>query len=119
MQLAVRATIVGPNPVAYVENGTVMDIVRVGDTLGEQRIVRIDLRGITFGDGSQYGVKLNYSCCYPDAKPICELSHARSAANRERARHPRRRKSDVRPNRSDTVSISLSVCAAALKDEHR
>lgn len=53
LPLVVRATIVGSNPVAYVENGTAMDIVRVGDTLGEQRVVKIDLSGLTFADGSR------------------------------------------------------------------
>ncbi len=53
LTLALRATIVGPNPVAYVENGTVMDIVRVGDALGDRRIAKIDLRGIAFGDGTR------------------------------------------------------------------
>ena len=70
MQLAVRATIVGPNPVAYVENGTVMDIVRVGDTLGDQRIVRIDLRGITFGDGSQLVLPDAYAATPPPARAV-------------------------------------------------
>jgi hypothetical protein len=53
LPLVVRATIVGSNPVAYVENGTAMDIVRVGDTLGELRVVKIDLSGLTFADGSR------------------------------------------------------------------
>lgn len=53
LTLALRATIAGPSPVAYVENGTVMDIVRVGDTLGERRIAKIDLRGIAFADGTR------------------------------------------------------------------
>ena len=51
--LVVRATIVGANPVAYVANGSAMDIVRVGDRLGDRRIARIDLRGIAFSDGSR------------------------------------------------------------------
>jgi len=51
--LVVRATIVGRNPVAYVANGTVMDIVRIGDRLGDRRIGAIDLRGIGFTDGSR------------------------------------------------------------------
>lgn len=51
--LVVRATIVGRNPVAYVANGSAMDIVRVGDRLGDRRIGRIDLRGIAFSDGSR------------------------------------------------------------------
>lgn len=53
LTLVVRATIVGRNPVAYVANGSMMDIVRVGDRLGDRRIARIDLRGIAFSDGSR------------------------------------------------------------------
>lgn len=51
--LVVRATIVGSNPVAYVANGSMMDIVRIGDRLGDRRIGTIDLRGIAFTDGSR------------------------------------------------------------------
>lgn len=51
--LVVRATIVGSNPVAYVANGSTMDIVRIGDRLGERRIAKIDIRGIAFADGSR------------------------------------------------------------------
>jgi hypothetical protein len=51
--LVLRATIVGPEPVAYVANGTAMDIVRVGDSLGERRVAKIDLRGIAFADGTR------------------------------------------------------------------
>jgi hypothetical protein len=68
MQVSVRATIVGPNPVAYVENGAVMDIVRVGDTLGDQRIVRIDLRGISFSDGSRLDLPDAYAATPPPAR---------------------------------------------------
>lgn len=51
--LVVRATIVGRNPVAYIANGSAMDIVRVGDRLGDRRIVSIDIRGIAFSDGTR------------------------------------------------------------------
>lgn len=60
LTLALRATIVGPSPVAYVENGTAMDIVRVGDMLGDRRVARIDLRGITFTDGSRLDLPGTY-----------------------------------------------------------
>jgi hypothetical protein len=59
--LVVRATITGPNPVAYVENGSEVDIVRVGDTLGDRRVSVIDLRGITFGDGSRLDLPSGYT----------------------------------------------------------
>lgn len=51
--LFVRATITGAHPVAYVANGSAMDIVRVGDVLGDRRIAAIDLHGIAFADGSR------------------------------------------------------------------
>lgn len=53
MTLVVRATIVGSNPVAYVANGSMMDIVRIGDRLGDRRVAKIDLRGLAFADGSR------------------------------------------------------------------
>ncbi len=53
LTLVLKATIVGNNPVAYVENGSAMDIVRVGDLLGERRVKRIDLQGIEFDDGAR------------------------------------------------------------------
>ena len=60
LTLAIRATIVGRNPVAYVANGTVMDIVRIGDTLGDRRVADIDLRGIVFADGSRLDLPETY-----------------------------------------------------------
>lgn len=51
--LAVRATITGSRAVAYVANGTAMDIVRVGDIVGDRRVAAIDLHGIAFADGSR------------------------------------------------------------------
>lgn len=53
MTLVVRATIVGRNPVAYVANGSTMDIVRIGDRLGDRRVAEIDIRGIAFSDGTR------------------------------------------------------------------
>ena len=60
LTLVLRATIVGPNPIAYVANGTAMDIVRVGDTLGERRVTKIDLRGIAFDDGTRLDLPVAY-----------------------------------------------------------
>jgi hypothetical protein len=51
--LVLKATIAGPNPVAYVRDGADMDIVRVGDLLAGRRVRRIDLQGLEFGDGSR------------------------------------------------------------------
>jgi len=60
LTLVVRATITGANPVAYVANGTMMDIVRVGDRLGDRRIAKIDLRGLAFSDGSRLDLPGNF-----------------------------------------------------------
>ena len=60
LTLMLRATIIGRNPVAYVENGTMMDIVRVGDSLGDRRVAKIDLRGIAFTDGSRLDLPDTY-----------------------------------------------------------
>ncbi|GAC1530335.1 MAG: hypothetical protein NVS2B8_18380 [Vulcanimicrobiaceae bacterium] len=61
-----RATIVGRNPVAYVANGNVMDIVRIGDRLGDHRVAKIDLRGIAFADGLRLDLPGNFEA--PPAK---------------------------------------------------
>ncbi len=60
LTLVVRATITGPNPVAYVANGTMMDIVRIGDRLGDRRVAKIDLRGLAFADGSRLDLPGNF-----------------------------------------------------------
>ena len=70
--LVLRATIVGPSPVAYVGHGTSMDIVRVGDTLGGRRVARIDLHGIAFADGS----RLDLPDAYANAAPVPVAAHA-------------------------------------------
>ena len=67
--LAVRATIVGANAVAYVENGSVMDIVRVGDSLGDERVAKIDLRGIAFADGTRLDLPDGYADTPAPSRP--------------------------------------------------
>jgi hypothetical protein len=52
-ELVVRAAIVGPAPVAYVEDGSGMQIVRVGDVVGGRNVSAIDLQGIAFTDGTR------------------------------------------------------------------
>jgi hypothetical protein len=49
----IKATIIGSSPVAYVDDGTNLRIVRVGDSLGGRSVQLIDLWGITFTDGSR------------------------------------------------------------------
>jgi hypothetical protein len=51
--LVVRAAIVGPTPVAYVEDGSGMQIVRVGDIVDGRNVSAIDLQGIAFADGTR------------------------------------------------------------------
>jgi hypothetical protein len=50
--LELKATIAGEHPVAYVQDGTAIDIVHVGSKLGERTIKRIGLHGIGFSDNS-------------------------------------------------------------------
>jgi hypothetical protein len=69
MTLVVRATIVGKHSVAYVANGTEMDIVRVGDSLGDRRIAEIDLEGIAFTDGSRLDLVASYEAT-PAPPPV-------------------------------------------------
>jgi hypothetical protein len=76
LTLVLRATIVGPEPVAYVANGTAMDIVRVGDSLGDRRVAKIDLRGIAFADGTRLDL--------PDAYVATPEPARRRAANQDR-----------------------------------
>ena len=60
VSLIVRATIVGKTSVAYVANGSEMDIVRVGDSLGDRRVTTIDLEGIAFDDGTRLDLSSTY-----------------------------------------------------------
>jgi hypothetical protein len=69
MTLVVRATIVGKHSVAYVANGSEMDIVRVGDSLGDRRIAAIDLEGIAFTDGSRLDLVASYEAT-PAPPPV-------------------------------------------------
>jgi hypothetical protein len=58
--LVVRATIVGSHSVAYVEQGSNFDLVRVGDVLAGRRVTTIDLRGIALSDGSRLDLPDGY-----------------------------------------------------------
>ena len=51
--LSVRATITGPHPVAYVEVGNTLNIVRLSDMVAGKRVAAIDLRGLQFSDGTR------------------------------------------------------------------
>jgi hypothetical protein len=52
-QFILRATLVGTPSLAYVTGPDGTAIERVGDRVGERRIQRIDLRGISFTDGTR------------------------------------------------------------------
>jgi hypothetical protein len=67
--LALRATITGPRPVAYVEEGDNLDIVRVSDTVGGRRVAAIDLRGLAFTDGSRLDLSDAFSPTPAPRKP--------------------------------------------------
>ncbi len=51
--LFLRATITGSRPVAYVEDGNNLEIVRISDPVGGRRVATIDLRGLSFTDGTR------------------------------------------------------------------
>jgi len=55
-----KATIVGRSSVAYVDDGTSLRVVRAGDVLGGRYVRAIDLRGITFADGSRLSLPERY-----------------------------------------------------------
>jgi len=73
LTLQLRATIAGPNPVAYVQSGTMMDIVRVGDKLGAHRVTTIDLRGIGFDDGARLNLPSGYLAT---SSPVAPVAHS-------------------------------------------
>lgn len=93
-QLTVRAAIVGSNPVAYVDDGSGMQIVRIGDIVGGRNVSAIDLQGVVFADGT----RLNLPAAPPLAVPLPPVGHVtRSRAARAAARH-------LPPPRSSTPS---------------
>ncbi len=51
--LSLRATITGSHPVAFVEVGNTLTIVRISDTIAGKRVAGIDLRGLRFSDGTR------------------------------------------------------------------
>ena len=51
--LVLRATIAGASPVAYVEDGAAISILRPGDAIDGLRIRAIDLHGVEFDDGTR------------------------------------------------------------------
>ncbi len=52
-EISVRATIAGSHPVAYVEIGNTLTIVRISDTVAGKLVTAIDLRGLRFSDGTR------------------------------------------------------------------
>jgi hypothetical protein len=60
VQIAVRATITGAHPVAYVAEGADLQIVRVGDVVAGRRVAAIDLRGLALSDGLRVDLPESY-----------------------------------------------------------
>jgi hypothetical protein len=56
----VRATIAGAHPVAYVAQGSDLQLVRVGDSVAGRRVVAIDLRGLALSDGTRLDLVESY-----------------------------------------------------------
>ncbi len=79
--LRLKATIVGHPPVAYVDDGATMTVVRIGDTLGGRRIVRIDLDAITFADGARLTLEERAAT----TPPVPPVRHAHRAVARRAA----------------------------------
>jgi len=52
-----KATIVGDSPVAYLSAGKTLRIVRVGDFVGERKVIAIDARGITLAGGDRLNLE--------------------------------------------------------------
>jgi hypothetical protein len=51
--ISLKATIAGEQPVAYLQDGQRMTIVRPGDAIEGLRVRLIDLRGVAFDDGTR------------------------------------------------------------------
>jgi hypothetical protein len=88
--LALKATIVGPNPVAYVQAGTAMEIVRVGDLLRGRRVDRIDLEGVDLSDGSRLVLPNTFAAAAPSemarsAEPAVSPADLRQTVVRQAA----------------------------------
>jgi hypothetical protein len=51
--LQLKATIVGPSPVAYIVDGQTMHVVAPGDHLGSRSVTEIDATGVMLDDGTR------------------------------------------------------------------
>jgi hypothetical protein len=110
--VTVRATIVGSNPIAYVDTGSAMDIVRVGDTLGNRRIVAIDLRGISFDDRSRLDLPDGDEAT-PSPVGIALRTSGSTPHDRPRLRAPHDRRSSA-PQAPVSASTPLMPAAAGV-----
>lgn len=77
-----KATIVGDIPVAYLSAGKTLRIVRVGDFVGERKVIAIDPRGITLLGGDR--LNLESTTTAPKARAVAgQRGTARPRAKQE------------------------------------
>jgi hypothetical protein len=84
-RIVVRATIVGSDPVAYIDDGTGEQLARIGDVVAGRNVAAIDLQGITFDDGT----RADLTASAPADLPPSPQPHpaAAGALFEHRARH--------------------------------
>jgi len=99
-QLVVRAAIVGPNPVAYVDDGSGMQLVRIGDVVGGRNVSAIDLQGVAFADGTR--LDLAPAPAHEDAPDLFRARPRARAARMVRAH----RTSAAPPGAASTIPAS-------------
>ena len=114
-EFVLRATIAGPNPVGYVANGAAMEIVRVGDRLGERVIVKIDLRGLTFSDGTH----LDLPDAYAPTPPAPRVEPARITLRLDQLRALLRVTVPDRSAPARTMPTAASVPSPSVADAGR
>ncbi len=79
--LTLKATIAGPQPVAYVDESGRMEIVRPGDVIAGLRVAAIDLRGIAFDDGTRLALPERADrATPPQAAPMRAAARAGASA---------------------------------------
>jgi hypothetical protein len=99
--LVLKATIAGPDPVAYVSDGNAMLVVRGGDAIDGKRVRSVDLRGLTFDDGTRLEL--------PERAAAAPSAGARSGGRAER----RERRSKPHPAGGSSHERSSPATAPA------
>jgi hypothetical protein len=95
-----------------------MDIVRVGDTLGGQRVTAIDLRGIAFASGARLDLPDGYTATPPpraqgDRTVLFRLSDLRRLFGFSRSARPQAEAASTTTPTATTVSATASPANTA------